>query len=245
MSLEWQSWGRMLTDVLELENEPVGVRCARNTFVDKSSKVRICKAILDASKGEKFYVSKENNACFGASWHLGFQKINNPKIKNMIKEFVVKGEKLFSSYEALDNMINNFDAVPCNKDMCFILEPLTKASNPPQVVIFVCNPYQACRLLTLVTFVDGIMPRIKIGGPTCRMIITYPLTKGEINISFYDYTARKMCNVGKDKLLVAVPYSKIPVIVESIDKCSAGRARIEYPEEFRKFLKNRFTQTKD
>lgn len=71
------------------------------------------------------------------------------------------------------------------------------------------------------------------------MAVIYPLLKGELNISFYDYTARKMCNVEKDKLLVSIPYQRIPQIVASIDKCTAGRAKIEYPPEFREFLQKR------
>lgn len=106
----------------------------------------------------------------------------------------------------------------------------------PALVIFICNAEATCRLLTLAIFIDEVMPKIKIGGPTCRMSIIYPLLTDEINLSFYDYTARKMCNVERDKLLISIPYKKIPRMVESIDKCSARRARIEYPVEFREFL---------
>jgi uncharacterized protein (DUF169 family) len=97
-------------------------------------------------------------------------------------------------------------------------------------------------LLALATFLDGIMPKIKIGGPTCRMSIIYPLLRGELNISFYDHTARKMCNVEKDKLLITIPYEKIPRIIKSIDECSAGRARVEFPQEFREFLRKRLSK---
>jgi uncharacterized protein (DUF169 family) len=116
---------------------------------------------------------------------------------------------------------------------------MEKSPIQPQLVIFVVNAEASCRLLTLVTFIDGIMPKIKIGGPTCRMSIIYPLVTGEVNLSFYDYTARKMCDVQKDKLLISIPYEKIPRIIESIDRCSAGRAKIEYPAEFREFLQKR------
>jgi len=73
------------------------------------------------------------------------------------------------------------------------------------------------------------------------MSVIYPLLTGEVNISFYDYTARKVCNVEKDKLLVTIPYDKIPKIIESIDKCSAGKAKIEFPPEFREFLQKRLS----
>lgn len=236
-----RGYSLVLKELLGLEYSPVGISVSQKPITDSNKKIRICRAILDAGKGEILQVDRENNACFGASWHLGFQKIKDPQIIGMIKRFVVEGEKLFCSYEALDNLISQMGEVPDNSNSYFLLAPLEKSESEPQIVIFICNAQQACRLLTLATFIDGKMPEIKIGGPTCRMSIIYPLLTDEINISFYDYTARKMCNVEKDKLLVSIPYRKVPLIVENIEKCSAGRAKIEYPQDFRQFLQGRFT----
>jgi uncharacterized protein (DUF169 family) len=122
---------------------------------------------------------------------------------------------------------------------------MEKAESQPQLVIFICNAEQACRLLTFVTFFDGRMPAIKLGGPTCRMSIIYPLQSGEVNISFYDYTARKLCHVEKDKLLISIPYQLIPQMIENLDTCSGGRAKVEFPQEFRSFLQKRLAQAKE
>jgi uncharacterized protein (DUF169 family) len=239
---EWQNYSGVLKDLLGLEYSPVAVSCVKEPILQPSDKkVRICRGILDAGTGETIQVDRRSNACFGASWHLGLQKIEDPKVISMIKKFVVDGEKLFCSYEALDKLISQMEEVPDNSRSHFVLTPLEKAECEPDVVIFICDANAACRLLTLAIFLDGVMPRIKIGGPTCRMAIMYPLQTGELNISFYDYTARKMCNVDKDKLLVTIPYKKIPGMIESIDRCSAGRAKIEYPQEFREFLQKKLT----
>ncbi len=239
----WQDYALALKELFNLEFSPVGLSCLKEPLLENTDKkVRICRAILDAGKGETLQVGKINNACFGASWHLGFQQIKDPKITEMIKKFVVEGEKLFCSYQALDNLISQMEAPPDNSKSYFVLAPLEKAEFLPELVIFIVNAEAACRLLTLVTFIDGAIPKIKIGGPTCRMSIIYPLLTGEVNISFYDYTARKMCNVDRDKLLITIPYPKIPKIMESIDKCSAGRAKIEYPQEFREFLQKRLNK---
>jgi uncharacterized protein (DUF169 family) len=240
----WQDYSLVLKELLSLEYSPVALVCLKEPLIKApEKKIRICRAILDAGKGETLQISKENNACFGASWHLGFHKFNDPKIINMVKKFVVEGEKLFCSYEALDNLMSQMEEVPDNSHAYFVLTPLEKCEFNPELVIFICNADSACRLLTLATFIDGAMPKIKIGGPTCRMTVIYPLSTGELNLSFYDYTARKMCNVEKDKLLVSIPYNKIPKIMESIDKCSAGKAKIEFPPEFRQFLQQRLTAT--
>ena len=234
---DWQQFSIILKDLLNLDYSPVAVGCFGEPHLKSfDKKIRICRAILDAGKGETLQVSKQTNACFGAGWHLGLYKLKDQKVTNMIKKFVVEGEKLFSSYEALDNLILQMYDVPDKSDSYFVLSPLEKCEFKPELVIFICDAEIACRLLTLAIFIDGDMPKIKIGGPTCRTTITYPLLTNEINISFYDCTARKICNVPRDKLLVSVPFKKMPGIIESIDKCSAGKAKIEYPQEFRKFL---------
>lgn len=234
---EWQDYSLVFRELLNLEYSPVALSCLKDALLEKQDKkLRICRAIMDAGKGAILQIDKLSNACFGAAWHMGFQRINDPRTAEMIKKFVVEGEKLFSSYSALDKLISQMEDPPDNANSFFVLAPLEKAGFMPQLVIFIVNAEAACRLLTLVTFIDGIMPKIKIGGPTCRMSIIYPLVSQEINLSFYDYTARKMCSLEKDKLLISVPYKKIPPIMESIDKCSAGRAKIEFPQEFREFL---------
>ncbi|MFH0739336.1 MAG: DUF169 domain-containing protein [Candidatus Omnitrophota bacterium] len=239
---EWQGYSIALKELLGLEYSPVAVSCVKGTVpLPLDKKLRICRAILDAGKGQTLEIDKLNNACFGASWHLGFHRIKDPKITDMVKKFVVEGEKLFCSYEALDKLMTEMEEPPDNSDSYFILAPLEKSEFKPQLVVFIADPQASCRLLTLVTFIDGVMPKIKIGGPTCRLSIIYPLITGEVNLSFYDYTARKICNVEKDKLLISIPYEKIDKIVGSIDKCSAGKAKIEFPAEFRQFLQQRLS----
>jgi uncharacterized protein (DUF169 family) len=243
MNKEWQGHASTLKELLGLDSSPVALSCLqRSKEGAPDKKIRICRAILDASRGEAFKISKENNACFGASWHLGFQRFNDPKVEKLVKKFVVEGEKLFSSYQALENIISQMPEPPDNKEACFALAALEKADFKPQLVIFVCNPEQACRLLTFSTFIDGKMPQVKIGGPTCRLAVIYPLLSGETNLSFYDYTARKICGVKPDKLLVSMPYDQVTRMVANIDKCSAGRAKIEYPQEFREFLQKRMVK---
>ncbi len=236
----------VLKALLDLEFSPVAVSCLEEPYLESlQKKMRICKGILDAGRGEVIQISRENNACFGAGWHLGFHNPGNPQVVNMIKKFVVEGEKLFSSYQALDHLLSQMEALPDNAHAHFVLSPLETAGFEPELVIFICNPEAACRLLALSVFIDGTMPKIKIGGPTCRMAIMYPLLAKEVNISFYDYPARRQCKVEKDKLLVSIPYARLPEIVESIDACSAGRARVEFPREFRAFLQERLTEKKE
>lgn len=233
----WQDYALTFKELLGLENSPVALKCAKDPLPGAShDKTRICRAILDAGSGKTIQLDKTNNICFGGSWHLGFSQVKDSKAAEMLKKFVVEAEKVVCSLSALDNLLQHMDAPPDNSQNHFLLAPMEKSEFQPDLIIFIVNPDAACKLLTLAIFPDGEMPNIKIGGPTCRLGIIYPLVKNEMNISFYDHTARKLCNVEKDKLLVSIPYNRIPKIAESIDKCSAGRAKIECPPEFKGFL---------
>ncbi len=227
---DWREYSLILKDLLGLEYSPVAVSCLKEAVSSDrpAKKVRICKAILEAGKGETLRVDKKNNACFGAALHLGFHKSHESKIKDIAKKFAVEKEKLYCSYEALDNLLSRVEEPADNSESYFLLSPLEKAKSQPQLVIFIVDAEGACRLLTLAMFADGKMPEIKIGGPTCRMSIIYPLQSAEINLSFYDYTSRRLCQAEKDKLLITVPYNKISRIVESIESCSAGKFKVDF-----------------
>jgi uncharacterized protein (DUF169 family) len=64
------------------------------------------------------------------------------------------------------------------------------------------------------------------------MAITYPLVSGEVNVSFLDYTARKMKQFDPNELAVSIPYHHMPNVMASIERTSAGTAKTEIPPEF-------------
>lgn len=124
---EWQDYSLILKELLSLEYSPVGITCIKGSVPElPDKKLRICRAILDVATGQTLQITKENNACFGAGWHLGFHQIKDQKITDMIRKFVVEGEKLFCSYEALDNLISQMGEVPDNSDSYFFIVPIGK-----------------------------------------------------------------------------------------------------------------------
>ncbi len=150
---QWHDFSFLLREVFSLETSPVAVKLIKQTKqIDGQGKIRVCRAILDTAKGKTHFLYKENNACFGAAWHMGFHQIKNPKVREMTRKFVVEGEKLFASHEALDNLMSQFEEVPDNSGAYFLLSPLEVIEEEPDIVIFVCNAEAASRILTFVTF---------------------------------------------------------------------------------------------
>ena len=117
-----------------------------------------------------------------------------------------------------------------------IFSPLEKAEFRPDIVLFICNAHQACRLVTLSTYDTGIPPRIEMLGSTCQQAVAYPVVSGELNVSLMDYTSRGIKGYKPEDLLVSIPYHLFPGVMRSIDHCTAGRAKMEIPASFRRIM---------
>lgn len=79
--------------------------------------------------------------------------------------------------------------------------------------------------------------KIQMLGATCYQAVTYPLTAGELNVSLMDYTSRRIRGFKSSDLLVTVPYHRMHGVVRSIEECTAGTAKMEIPDAFRRTLK--------
>ena len=109
-----------------------------------------------------------------------------------------------------------------------IISPLEKSEIRPDLVLFICNAEQACRLLTMATYFDGVPPKLEVIGTTCHTSIAYSIVSGQINANFIDFTSRKIKGFGKDELIITIPYEKMDNLIKAIPLCSAGTAKVEY-----------------
>ncbi len=144
-----------------------------------------------------------------------------------MKKFLVHGEKLFCSVSTFYRSISLTGPPPFGLADYAIFSPLEEAMEKPDLVVFICNPEQGCRLLTLAQYATGMPPRTEMAGSTCHMVIAYPIVSGEINVSLLDYTSRRIQKYASDELMVSVPYHHMRHVVESVEFCSAGTASIE------------------
>jgi uncharacterized protein (DUF169 family) len=230
----WQEYSKRLREVLGLEGSPIAVSYSMVPSSEgKTGKYLVCQALLDARGGAIISLSKESCACPGGVWHLGLGPRPSGEGDKLLKKFLVEGEKLFCSIATFHRAMALTTPPPLGLAEYIVFSPLEKAEIAPDLVVFLCNPEQACRLVTLATYPDGIPPKTEIVGSTCHMVIAYPLVSGELNISLLDYTSRKWQNYKPNELFVTIPYHKLPGLVGSIDVCSAGMAQVELPTGFR------------
>jgi len=233
----WKEYAEKLGKVLKMERHPIAVTYSMVPADGaKDGKHWACRALQDAADGAIINLTKANSACHGGTWHLGLGPKPAGEMDKVLKKFLVEGEKLFCSIAAFHRAMTLTAQPPLGLADYVVVSPLGKAQFKPDLVIFLCNAEQACRIVTLATYETGISPKTELVGSACHMAVTYPLVSGEINVSFLDYTARKMKGYKPDELFVSVPYHRMAGIIESIPLCTAGTAKTEYPPEFKQFL---------
>jgi uncharacterized protein (DUF169 family) len=236
--MEWQSWGKRLTEVLELKKSPVAVSYADSAPTGASAhKCRACGALREAAAGAVIDLTAENSACPGGSQYLGL-RAQAPEHARALREFLIHGEKLFSSPAAIHrSMALAKVKPPLGLADHVLFSPLARAQLRPDVTVFICDAWQAARLINLAYFENGMPMECDPTGSLCRSVIAYPLITGKVNVSLGDVTARKMEKFAQDELFVSLPFSDLRSAAASIDRCTAGTAKGEIPAAMRRVMK--------
>lgn len=228
--MEWQEWGRQLREVLALKRLPVAVTYADAAPTGAATgKCRVCGALREAARGAVVDLTAENSSCPGGSQYLGL-KAQAPEHARTLREFLIHGEKLFSSPAAIYRLMALAKVKPpFGLADHVIFSPLDRAQLPPDLVVFICNAWQAARLINLAHFENGMPMECDPTGSLCRSVVTYPLVTGKVNVSFGDISARKIEKYPEDELFVSLPYTDLRSVVASLERCTAGIAKAEIP----------------
>lgn len=231
--MEWQDYADELIDVLDLEGSPVAVTYSMEPPAGAAEgRHRVCTALLEARDGKTIDLTAESSSCPGGTWHLGLGEPPTGERAKGFKEFLVDGEKLFCSISTLHRAHDLAVDPPLGLAEHVVLSPLDEAQMEPDAVVFICNAEQGCRLVSLDEYETGKPPRTEMIGATCQQAITYPVVKGELNVSLMDYTSRHIKGYRPEHLMVTVPYHRLHGVMRSIPHCTAGRAETEVPESF-------------
>ncbi len=230
--MDFKTESRILKEVLELENEPVAVAFTNQRIEGSPERISMCKALKEASEGKDWVIDPENSACPGGTWHCGLGEVPSGAQKRRLQNFLTRGEKLFHSIAVFERMMKLSSPAPSGLSDRIFMGPLYSAPLRPDIVLFLCNSDQACRIITLDSYWDGIPPKTELTGALCHSAISYPVISGQTNLTVGDWTARRHQNYGKDILFVSVPYERINNLIKSIPLCTAGKAELEIPDDF-------------
>jgi len=237
--MKWREYSQRLKEVLDLRGSPVAVTYSMEPVKEAApGRHFACKAFLDARDGKTINLTKENSVCHGGTWHLGLGPKVEGEADKALKRFLVHGEKLFCSIAAFNRAMMLATPPPLGLAENVVFSPMEKAELMPDLGLFIVNAEQACRLIQLATYWDGVSPKTEMIGSACHAAVAYPLVSGEINVTFLDWTARRTRPYKPDEIILTVPYHRMHGIVEAIDVCTAGTAKLDIPPEFRRLMED-------
>lgn len=219
--MEWQAAAARLKEVMNLRGEPVGVVYAKEPLEGgDSSPIAVCEAMKRASDGSVINLSKDNSMCPGGTYYIGLGERASG-----VEDFLVDVEHIFSSYPVARAHFVHSVTPPTGLTPYVCFAPLAGMPVKPDLVLVVCNPMQASRLLGLVAY-DGA-PGLKLSafGAACQTAITNPLMSGHVDVSFIDVSARKRAGFADDELIVSFPYREFMRAVADIDHSICGTAK--------------------
>lgn len=232
--MDYAAQAEELKQVLGLAGEPVAVTYTNDEAPDPGNgRVRMCRALKKAAEGRSYLIDLERSACPGGTWHCGLAEPVSGPARRRLQRFLTRGEKLTASIVSFERMTRLGSPPPSGLADRIVLTPLAKAEIRPDLVVFLCNAEQACRLITLDTYWDGVPPRIELSGSLCHAVVSYPLVTGNTNLCLGDWTARHAQGFAPEVVFLTVPYERLHNLVLAVPECTAGTAAPEMPPDLR------------
>jgi uncharacterized protein (DUF169 family) len=233
MKKVWQAELDELVEVLGIKSKPVAITFTNDEVeAGKRKRVWMCNSLKQAARGKSYVIDTETSLCPGGSWHCGLTPPPPGPTFRGLQWFLTRGEKLTHSITSFHRMMALAAAPPTGMSERILIGPMTEAEVRPDLAVFLVNPEQACRLISLDHYWDGIPLQVEITGSLCSSAIAYPIVTGRTNVTFGDWTARRMQKFSPDVVFVSVPYERVHNLAAAVPECSAGSAELEIPEEF-------------
>jgi uncharacterized protein (DUF169 family) len=224
--VQWNDQILEIGELLRLEHTPVAVNYAvKLTTPQDAGKFLVCEGLLLASQGLSLDLSLDTLDCPTAARALGLGNLLKESQTQNLEATADQVDRLFCA-EA-EQPLQPFASVtpPLRLADHILIGPADRTPLCPDLILFICNAEQACRLIALDSFQTGVAPRLVMSGSTCHQAITYPFVTGELNLSLMDYVSRSVHGYLPQDLLVSVPYLRFEGIMSSLDLCTAGRLR--------------------
>ncbi|KUO70476.1 MAG: hypothetical protein APF77_05590 [Clostridia bacterium BRH_c25] len=96
--------------------------------------------------------------------------------------------------------------------------PLEAFEEEPDVVIIICDPYNAMRIVQGYAYNNGHASSIKLSGmqAICQECTSFPYENDQLNISLMCSGARLLARWAKDEMAIGMPYHLFPQIIDGI-----------------------------
>ena len=215
-----------LQELLGLEREPAALRWSTKIPKDiprADKKARFCTSLDQATRGQCFYTTAEDEECMGGAKYCGLQDGREFVPGRRSGEFLV-ARGIYKSVPAVLRAWQGNLFVEPGIFKALAFAPLASAPFDPDVVVVVCNARQGMELLHANAYDSGARGIGADASPICSSMAATPYLTGQVSYGFADVGSRAHMNLGPDGVMVSIPGSELQRIVANLKEMRSKKA---------------------
>jgi uncharacterized protein (DUF169 family) len=212
-----------IKSVLNLEGWPVAVKLLKDSSESPSDVEEIdeahrhCEMIQEARlHGISFSAPLSKQRCKVAAISLGLMKQTEELRKHQVEE-LFKTRHRFKTEELLWRFLESTPKV-LGKHTSILYGPLGSIPIDPDVVVLVCDPLQAMKIIQAYQYTMGQRASVSVGGlfALCADAVATPYSSGSINIALGCEGARKHAGLKDYELSVGFSYRMAGALTDAL-----------------------------
>ncbi len=193
--------------VLREEDIPEGIEKIDET-------IRHCEMVQRASEGRIFFATADEQMCKGGAASIGLAEA--PK-KVKTGEFYYE----LGRFSSIGAGKRTMDKIPKIEPIMYaaVYAPLEEANFDPDVIVVICNPAQALKLVQAMVYTLGGRISTDFAGlmSVCADAVAAPYTQAVANITLGCSGSRTYAGIKDDELIVGMNAENIWCIINALD----------------------------
>lgn len=174
-----------------------------------------CVGIKSATLGHRIKIDANTSGCKGSSRVLGLTD-ESQAYRDGFEGFSLG---LYKDVEVSMKCASEIKALS-SSNHGVIIQPIEyfEQKFPPDLVLVVCNPREAMRILQGYSYHFGVLKDICMSGNQgiCFEATAFPLNNNTVNVSFLCSGTRYLSSWSKDEVAAGIPYSLFPKVIDGI-----------------------------
>lgn len=232
---------------LDLDYEPVAVKLhatkPENVAHYQDEKIAFCEYVREAQKGRTFYITKEDDACYGK---MSMGMIDFPPVTASgqagcdfgVYKTTVAGQQLYQKLPVLVRGTVNYVVFSPVKDCLF----------DPDLIICLADVEKADIIMRATSYISGDLWESKSSPViSCAWMYAYPIISGKVNhitTGFYHGLKRRKTYPAGLRM-IAIPFQKIDEVTTALEQMDWTLIAFRDDEESKEELQRRMAHWQD
>lgn len=226
---------------LELEYPPVALKyCAvKPEGVERyDGNFAFCEYVREAQKlGKKFYITKENDACYGK---VSMGMVEKPPVTASGQAGLDFG--MYKTASGCRKLYQELPVIVPGTVNYVIFSPVSQCDFDPDLVVCIADVEKADILMRATSYISGDFWESKSSPVmSCAWMYAYPVISGKVNhitTGFYHGLKRRKA-YPPGLRMIAIPFQKLYEVVQALDEMDWTAIAFREDEESKAELKRR------